>query len=129
MKRYVVRRLLMAVPLLLAISFVCFMFINLIPSNPAEVALRIQQMPVITDEAVARMEEMLGLNKPFMVRYFDWAWQAAFGGISASRYVKSGPHCGWGAAALSPCHIAAGSSFFCDRVSVKHPHWFSMRCV
>lgn len=45
----------MAVPLLLAISFVCFMFINLIPSNPAEVALRIQQMPVITDEAVARM--------------------------------------------------------------------------
>ena len=38
MKRYVVRRLLMAIPLLLAISFVCFCFINLIPSNPAEVA-------------------------------------------------------------------------------------------
>lgn len=45
MKRYVVRRLLMAIPLLLAISFVCFCFINLIPSNPAEVALRIQQTP------------------------------------------------------------------------------------
>ena len=73
----------MAVPLLLAISFVCFMFINLIPSNPAEVALRIQQMPVITDEAVARMEEMLGLNKPFMVRYFDWL-AGCFRGISAS---------------------------------------------
>ena len=40
MKRYVIRRLLMAIPLLLAISFVCFVFINLIPSNPAEVALR-----------------------------------------------------------------------------------------
>ena len=35
MKRYVIRRLLMAIPLLLAISFVCFVFINLIPSNPA----------------------------------------------------------------------------------------------
>ena len=34
MKRYVVRRLLMAVPLLLAISFVCFLFINLVPSTP-----------------------------------------------------------------------------------------------
>lgn len=44
MKRYVIRRLLMAIPLLLAISFVCFVFINLIPSNPAEVALRVQQM-------------------------------------------------------------------------------------
>lgn len=72
MKRYVIRRLLMAIPLLLAISFVCFVFINLIPSNPAEVALRVQQMPVITEEAVAEMEEMLGLNKPFLVRYFDW---------------------------------------------------------
>ena len=128
MKRYVVRRLLMAVPLLLAISFVCFMFINLIPSNPAEVALRIQQMPVITDEAVARMEEMLGLNKPFMVRYFGLACRLLSGGFR-HQLCKSGPHCGWGAAALSPCHIAAGSSFFCDRVSVKHPHWFSMRCV
>ena len=49
MKRYVIRRLLMAIPLLLAISFVCFVFINLIPSNPAEVVLRIQQTPIITD--------------------------------------------------------------------------------
>ena len=69
MKRYVIRRLLMAIPLLLAISFVCFVFINLIPSNPAEVVLRIQQTPIITDEAIAEMEEALGLNKPFLVRY------------------------------------------------------------
>ena len=72
MKRYVIRRLLMAIPLLLAISFVCFVFINLIPSNPAEVVLRIQQTPIITEEAIAEMEEALGLNKPFLVRYFDW---------------------------------------------------------
>lgn len=72
MKRYVIRRLLLAIPLLFAISFICFMFINLIPSNPAEVALRVQQMPVITEEAIAEMEEMLGLNKPFFVRYLDW---------------------------------------------------------
>ena len=72
MRRYIIRRILLAIPLLLAISFVCFMFINLIPSNPAEVALRVQQMPVITDAAIAEMEEMLGLNKPFLVRYFDW---------------------------------------------------------
>ena len=70
MKRYVIRRLLMAIPLLLAISFVCFVFINLIPSNPAEVALRVQQMPVITEEAIMEMEEMLGLNKPFLIRCF-----------------------------------------------------------
>ena len=82
MRRYAVRRLLLAVPLLFAISFICFMFINLIPSNPAEVALRVQQMPVITDAAIAEMEEMLGLNKPFLIRYIDWiigCFQGDFG--------------------------------------------------
>ena len=58
MKRYVIRRLMMAVPLLLAISFICFLFINLIPSNPAEVALRVQQMPVITEEAISSILAM-----------------------------------------------------------------------
>ena len=56
----------------MAISFVCFVFINLIPSNPAEVVLRIQQTPIITPEAIAKAEAELGLNKPFLVRYTDW---------------------------------------------------------
>ncbi|MCR5605727.1 MAG: ABC transporter permease subunit [Treponema sp.] len=72
MKRYVIRRLLMAIPLLIAISFICYLFINLIPSNAAEVALRVQQTPLITDEMIAEMEEKLGLNKPFLIRYFNW---------------------------------------------------------
>ena len=84
MKRYVVRRLLMAIPLLLAISFVCFCFVNLIPSNPAEVALRVQQTPVITDEIIAAMEEQLGLNKPFFVRYFDWVLGCLHGDFGIS---------------------------------------------
>ena len=84
MKRYVVRRLLMAIPLLLAISFVCFCFINLIPSNPAEVALRVQQTPVITEEIIAAMEEQLGLNKPSFVRYFDWVLGCLHGDFGIS---------------------------------------------
>ena len=84
MKRYVVRRLLMAIPLLLAISFVCFCFVNLIPSNPAEVALRVQQTPVITEEIIAAMEEQLGLNKPFFVRYFDWVLGCLHGDFGIS---------------------------------------------
>lgn len=84
MKRYVIRRLLMAIPLLLAISFVCFCFINLIPFNPAEVALRVQQTPVITDEIIAAMEEQLGLNKPFFVRYFDWVLGCLHGDFGIS---------------------------------------------
>ena len=39
MKRYVIRRLLMAIPLLLAISFVCFVFINIIPVSYTHLTL------------------------------------------------------------------------------------------
>lgn len=51
--QYVIKRLLATVPLLLVISFLCFCFINLIPSDPAEVALRMRQTPIITEEAIA----------------------------------------------------------------------------
>ena len=50
MKQYIIKRILSAIPLLIIISFVCFVFINLIPSDPAEVALRIRQVPIITEE-------------------------------------------------------------------------------
>lgn len=72
MKYYVIKRILSAVPLLLIISFVCFVFINLIPSDPAEVALRVRQVPIITEEAIAEVRAELGLDKPYLVRYANW---------------------------------------------------------
>lgn len=61
-------------PLLLGISFLCFVFINLIPSDPAEVALRIRQTPIITEELIAQTRAELGLDQPFLVRYAHWLW-------------------------------------------------------
>ena len=126
MKRYVVRRLLMAIPLLLAISFICFCFINLIPSNPAEVALRVQQTPVITEEIIAAMEEQLGLNKPFFVRYFDWVLGCLHGdfGISYVNPKRTGR-----AAALPACDPSAGGNFFCHCGGAQHPHRLPLRSL
>ena len=61
MKNYIIMRLLATIPLLLGISFLCFVFINLIPSDPAEVALRIRQTPIITEELIAQTRAELGL--------------------------------------------------------------------
>lgn len=72
MKSYIIKRTLSAIPLLLLISFMCFVFINLIPSDPAEVALRVRQTPVITEEAISQVREELGLNDPYLIRYFRW---------------------------------------------------------
>lgn len=72
MRAYIIKRTLTAIPLLLAISFVCFVFINLIPSDPAEVALRIRQTPVVTPEAIAQVRAELGLDQPYLIRYMNW---------------------------------------------------------
>lgn len=72
MYRYIRNRILMAIPLFVAISFVCFVFINLIPSDPAEVALRVNQVTVISDELIEQTREQMGLNNPFLVRYLNW---------------------------------------------------------
>lgn len=75
MKNYIIKRILMSIPLLICISFICFIFINLIPSDPAEVALRVRQTPIITEEAIAQVREELGLNDPFFIRYIKWFFQ------------------------------------------------------
>lgn len=60
------------VPLLIGITFLCFAFINLIPSDPAEVALRVRQTPVISEEAIREVRAELGLDDPFLLRYARW---------------------------------------------------------
>lgn len=72
MKNYIIKRVLLVIPLLLCISFVCFVFINLIPSDPAEIALRVRQTPIITEEAILQVRKELGLNNPFLIRYMKW---------------------------------------------------------
>ena len=71
MKKYIIKRLLLAIPMIFAISFIAFILINLIPSDPAEVALRVNEI-VPTPEAIEAMRKELGLNQPFIIRYWNW---------------------------------------------------------
>ena len=71
MRIYIFKRLLATIPMMLAISFIAFIFISFIPSDPAEVALRVNEI-IPTPEAIQGMREELGLDKPFLVRYFNW---------------------------------------------------------
>ena len=89
MKAYILRRLLLTIPLLLGISFVSFIIIQLSPSDPAEVAVRVNEL-VPTDEVLELTREQLGLNKPFLVRYADWMSAVAHGDLGR-RYVDNKP--------------------------------------
>lgn len=83
MKNYIIKRLLNSIPLLIGISFLSFILINLSQSDPAEVALRVNEITP-TEEAVAQMREELELDKPFAERYITWITKSLKGDFGHS---------------------------------------------
>lgn len=65
---FLIRRLLLTLPILFIVSVVCWSMINLIPGDPATVILG----PEASEQAKEQMREQLGLNKPLVVQYTDW---------------------------------------------------------
>jgi peptide/nickel transport system permease protein len=70
MGRYLLRRLLSAIPTLLVISFVVFAILDLAPNDPTG------NLPMtIPQEVRAQIRESLGLGQPFHIRYVKWLRQ------------------------------------------------------
>jgi len=63
---YLVKRLLGLVPVLLGMTLLVFLFLRLIPGDPAVVLLG----EAATPEQIAALREQLGLNRPLYVQYF-----------------------------------------------------------
>ncbi|MEL3971646.1 nickel/cobalt ABC transporter permease [Rossellomorea oryzaecorticis] len=74
MVRYMIRRLLISIPVLFIISFITFVLMNLSPMDPAKVVLQAQGVPVITGELMEQTREELGMDRPFLIQYADWLW-------------------------------------------------------
>jgi len=72
MGSFIVKRILLAIPLLLIISFLTFVLINLSPLDPAVVVLQAQEVPQITDELVTQTKAELGMDQPFLIQYGNW---------------------------------------------------------
>ena len=69
MGRYIVRRLLIAVPTLLVISFVIYAILALAPIDPLS---QFGADPRVPAEVRERIRESLGLNQPWPIRYVKW---------------------------------------------------------
>src|SRR3954469_4903297 len=68
MLRYTVKRLLVAIPTLLAVLTVVFFFVRIAPGDPALVILG----DSATQEALAALRAQLGLDKPLPVQYVEF---------------------------------------------------------
>ena len=69
MLKYVVKRLLYAIPVFLGITFVIYLLLNLAPGGPLAILASSGEMSQADLEA---MKVTLGLDKPIVVRYFLW---------------------------------------------------------
>jgi peptide/nickel transport system permease protein len=78
--RYLIRRLLLLVPVLLGVSLVVFLVLHLSPGDPAEIMLG----PQATAEDVAGLRAALGLDQPLPVQYARWMAHVLQGDLGRS---------------------------------------------
>jgi ABC-type dipeptide/oligopeptide/nickel transport system permease component len=69
--RYIIRRLIFSVGLVVGVSLIIFFIINAI-GNPIEILLA--ERPGITPEAIDAMSRYYGLDQPAPARYLIWLW-------------------------------------------------------
>ena len=69
MKKYILKRLLIAIPTFLGITLLVFALCYNASGSPLELLL---SDPNISEVEVARRAEELGLNEPFHIQYISW---------------------------------------------------------
>ncbi|MCI2105442.1 MAG: ABC transporter permease [Intestinimonas sp.] len=83
MARYVLRRLLSLVPVLLGITFLTYGLMYLSPSDPVELLLQAQGIPV-SEQVTQAMRHAAGLDRPFLQQYLSWLWNFIRGDMGVS---------------------------------------------
>jgi peptide/nickel transport system permease protein len=86
MRRLIIRRLLLAIPLLFVVSFLSFALVAVAPGDPAADILGMDA----TKAQYAALDRQLGFDQPVPVQYWHWLVQALHGNLGTS-YAYSEP--------------------------------------
>lgn len=80
MLKYILKRLLLLIPVIIGISFIIFSIMQLTPGDPAREILGDNA----AQEAVDALREEMGLNDPFLLQYGRYMWKAVRGDFGTS---------------------------------------------
>ena len=83
MKKYIVKRLLWIIPIMLLISFIAFSLMYLSPGDPAVIYLS-QGGDAPAAEAVEELQQKLGLDESFFTQYIRWLGKLFHGDMGTS---------------------------------------------
>lgn len=80
MHKYIAKRLLLMIPVIIGISFIIFSIMSFMPGNPARLLLGEKA----TADAIAALNEEMGLNDPFFIRYLRYMGDVITGNFGTS---------------------------------------------
>src|SRR5918994_575882 len=84
MTRYLVRRVLAAIPVMVLVATAVFLLLFLTPGDPAAVILGPDAQPAQIEE----LRERLGLNRPWYVQLFSWYGRLLQGDLGQSLFLS-----------------------------------------
>lgn len=83
MAKYIGKRLIHLIGIMIAVSLLTFLLMYLSPGDAAAKKLNAQGVAV-SEEIIEKTRESMGLNRPFLVQYGDWALHALQGDLGES---------------------------------------------
>ena len=81
---YASKRVLATIPVMAIVAFLVFSLLYLAPGDPAAIIAGDQATPADVD----RIRESLGLDRPFIVRFAEWAWHVVNGDLGQSIFTN-----------------------------------------
>lgn len=79
---YILRRVLATIPVMAIVALFVFSLLYIAPGDPAAVIAGDQASP----EDVEKIRQSLGLDRPFLIRFGEWAWQLLHGNLGTSMF-------------------------------------------
>jgi peptide/nickel transport system permease protein len=77
---FIVRRLLLVVPILLGVSLIVFAIVHMVPGNAIDLLLPPEAPPAV----IAKMKADFGFDKPLPIQFLRWLWRTVQGDLGLS---------------------------------------------
>lgn len=84
MATYTIRKILSLIPMMLVISFLIYLGIELMPGDAVDFLIPPDALSTMSAQQLEQMRNSLGLNDPFVIRYFKWLWGILHGDFGYS---------------------------------------------
>jgi peptide/nickel transport system permease protein len=115
MIRFLVKRIINMVPLIIGITFISFLVMSMVPGD---FLAQLKLDPRMSPEVIREMQAQFGLNQPLLVRYGKWLWSVVHLNLGVSLAYRVSVSWLIASRALNTIILAAASMMFSWAVAI-----------